>query len=811
MFKEFKINVSTNDVSAYNMIEAGVVLEDAIYHNAHILGSETAKAGDGRFNNHFYSAQKEIFNDAYSVLDTPYSITIKTLNNLRQTNRASFAEAPIDAWGTRTDNISWALEKDVSVGQGRKNLYTIHEAFEYYKKSFDGIKKDRKKYQAKLFASMGFLIHLIQDLHSPAHVRNGAHAGGDYLEIYGRYYGGFFLSNGRFEGGFDSTIFSAIANINIKEVILTNNQYSSYQDFFTKEANWVSKNFFSEAHEKSFYGEKLISNGEGLEFDDDTCFDKTTTIFDSKFNLTPTKTNTGLAAIPGAETFLNGSYDKWFYITNPLANTAVTGGDTVGIKEKGYFWDCHSMAAVTDGVSSNKSYSNYNKKALHDTAVNVMPRAVAASQAFINYFFRARMEAYINYEDANGARILDTITIKNVSDPSLVSSEELLTFKAGTKFTVSYRTGEDENEIISELKTGTLPDDLLVDEEFELEGLKELFATADVDIQNGDKVLVLLDGQVGEKQGLNEYSIDARGLAVAYATEPKILIKRTGAVSINSFDDGYYQKGVTPGYAPFSDADLVYDRVTKLYWHDPAEIPKLTFQEATDYCNNLNYLDSQWRLPKTREVLSLYDVKLFSSPIFKDDRRRLRTNRSTYVDSIGYQTSVSTLHISGVSSVDDESEIYTRCVVGIGVGLELVESTLVRDDSKAIVRDRSTGLIWQDNIEFDNNSTPRTYEENLNYCESLTLGGYNDWRMPNENELFSLVGEGALDSGVLAPFQTNNTASFFAVSSTPKADISRSMVSVVSGHAQRALLERILNCYGCGYAEPWEGYTRCVR
>ena len=51
-----------------------------------------------------------------------------------------------------------------------------------------------------------------------------------------------------------------------------------------------------------------------------------------------------------------------------------------------------------------------------------------------------------------------------------------------------------------------------------------------------------------------------------------------------------------------------------------------------------------------------------------------------------------------------------------------------------IVRDSKTGLLWQKTYE-----TGLTWKEALAYCEDLTYAGYSDWRMPNRNELVSLV------------------------------------------------------------------------
>ena len=50
------------------------------------------------------------------------------------------------------------------------------------------------------------------------------------------------------------------------------------------------------------------------------------------------------------------------------------------------------------------------------------------------------------------------------------------------------------------------------------------------------------------------------------------------------------------------------------------------------------------------------------------------------------------------------------------------------------VTDTSTGLMWQQQT-----AGPMTWEEAISYCEGLSLGGYNDWRLPNRNELQSLV------------------------------------------------------------------------
>jgi len=59
-----------------------------------------------------------------------------------------------------------------------------------------------------------------------------------------------------------------------------------------------------------------------------------------------------------------------------------------------------------------------------------------------------------------------------------------------------------------------------------------------------------------------------------------------------------------------------------------------------------------------------------------------------------------------------------------------------RDDINDVVTDTTTHLQWQDTS--DVNVTQRPWIDSIDYCEALTLGGYEDWRLPNINELLSI-------------------------------------------------------------------------
>lgn len=57
------------------------------------------------------------------------------------------------------------------------------------------------------------------------------------------------------------------------------------------------------------------------------------------------------------------------------------------------------------------------------------------------------------------------------------------------------------------------------------------------------------------------------------------------------------------------------------------------------------------------------------------------------------------------------------------------------DNGDGTVTDTGTGLVWQQSDE------PRSdnWESALAYCEGLNLGGYTDWRLPNVQELMSIL------------------------------------------------------------------------
>jgi hypothetical protein len=81
------------------------------------------------------------------------------------------------------------------------------------------------------------------------------------------------------------------------------------------------------------------------------------------------------------------------------------------------------------------------------------------------------------------------------------------------------------------------------------------------------------------------------------------------------------------------------------------------------------------------------------------------------------------------------------------------------DLGNGVIRDNVTGLEWQKATApgYGSGDYPDeyTYQQALDYCAVLTLGGRSDWRLPSIEELSTLV-----DSGIPYPGPTINTHYF---------------------------------------------------
>ena len=608
-FKDWNISITPN---YHGMIEAGSVLEDAVYYNQDPspLYSDSLYGADGRFNNHFYAVQINTRATALGFIAASHGL-------MGTTHTLSFG------YGKRTDNIDWVFNKNVELGLGRVNDYGLEDAFDYFKKSFEGNETERTKYQAKFFVTLGMMSHMLQDLHSPAHVRDGGHPLGAYLEMYGRYDKGFNLKNGHLNPKNEPEITSAIHDFDISSYVSGMN-FKSLEDFYYKEASWVSFNFFSEAHNSKENSNTQTGAGNKINNVQDA-----DTIFDGNPHLSKDETHEEETAD-----------DNWNYIktdgnsrADDIYGDIVPNHDTVAFVEHGLFFNSEHMLvptkykikrnALNEPIELEPSdpineYDTADTTALKDTAINVIPRAVASTQSFLNFFFRGQIAASTIY----GRRIY----VFNDSNTSVGIPPELLKFKAGAKIYFYYMNEDDNISHSICLDTESKPMPYILENDVEVgsytsfgfnendcankvdgdvfKGADELSGrTATIDAQD-TQWMVVYDGDIGDDTGgSNTYGYGMRAVTADIAKKRFKRIVRDG------------------------DNNTVIDYQRNVEWQDTS----YTWQDAhlgsSRYCSNLElggYDD--WSLPTIEDLQSIIRPMSYD---FEGDP--LRTGEHKYV------------------------------------------------------------------------------------------------------------------------------------------------------------------------------------
>jgi hypothetical protein len=176
---------------------------------------------------------------------------------------------------------------------------------------------------------------------------------------------------------------------------------------------------------------------------------------------------------------------------------------------------------------------------------------------------------------------------------------------------------------------------------------------------------------------------------------------------------------------------IVTDSLTGLMWQKTYVTG--SWQYALDYCEGLDYAgQTDWRLPDVNELASLVNEgKVGPASDFPGIPSDWFWSSSFCVGNTGYAWGVD-FPDGGDEDSKTSYENNVRCIRGV----TYFETSDVRfyATGQHTVLDRATGLVWQKEC-----VTSKTWQGALTYCEELDLGGYGDWRLPNINELRSLV------------------------------------------------------------------------
>ena len=188
----------------------------------------------------------------------------------------------------------------------------------------------------------------------------------------------------------------------------------------------------------------------------------------------------------------------------------------------------------------------------------------------------------------------------------------------------------------------------------------------------------------------------------------------------------------------FTGEKVVKDNNTGVMWQSTSTSDKFDWYHAIAYCADLEYAGyDDWRLPTLRELASIMD---FGGDSYAINRTyfpvlyigRTWTSKQIFSDSTrAWDISFTTGELE--RALKSET-YYVKCIRGESLS-ENSSFTVSAINEKNIVTDNETGLIWQGSA----SESTVTWQQALEYCENSEYAGYTDWRLPNINELLSIL------------------------------------------------------------------------
>ena len=140
-----------------------------------------------------------------------------------------------------------------------------------------------------------------------------------------------------------------------------------------------------------------------------------------------------------------------------------------------------------------------------------------------------------------------------------------------------------------------------------------------------------------------------------------------------------------------------------------------------------------------------------------------------------------------------------RTILLIIIGVSSLMAGSFTRNANGVVTDSRTNLEWQDDYSDNGNSIKyTTWQSAIEYCENLNLDGNNDWRLPNLNELTSLVDDTTYSPAIDGVFQNTNSNNYW--SSTTYAY-----------YYDNAWIVNFDDGYQSNYSKGYGSYVRCVR
>lgn len=217
---------------------------------------------------------------------------------------------------------------------------------------------------------------------------------------------------------------------------------------------------------------------------------------------------------------------------------------------------------------------------------------------------------------------------------------------------------------------------------------------------------------------------------------------------------------INPPYFITNSAKVVTDTVTGLMWQR-ADMGEMTYEKALLYADSSSFATyTDWRLPNAMEAYSILNLQTQNPAL--DLKYFIKTDAEYWWTSdlqANDQSKVWVINAGG--GIGNHAKFETISAGGIKkMHLRLVRTNKSKEinsvryfkSADALVYDSLTNLIWQKTPYTDT----LTWEQALQYADTLTQAGYSDWRLPNIKELQSLQ-----DNSVINPALNTNYFNVF--------------------------------------------------
>ena len=205
----------------------------------------------------------------------------------------------------------------------------------------------------------------------------------------------------------------------------------------------------------------------------------------------------------------------------------------------------------------------------------------------------------------------------------------------------------------------------------------------------------------------------------------------------------------------------------------------MVWEEALTYCDTLSWGGySDWRLPDEYALQSIVNYEQYSPSI--DENAFPATAAAGYWSSSSYAADIANawyMHFyhGEVRYYSKDNDSSVRCVRGggtIGQTVRFTRGGTVSDEP--VVEDTVSDLVWQGCTAGQSgadctggNAVFLLWGEALAYCENLTWGGYDDWRLPSVVELKSIADNREYGSSIDEnAFPETVTTSYWSSTST---------------------------------------------